>query len=88
MLSNIPEEIQKIKIGNTPFLTVLWYIGIGFIIGGLITKQIDTNEMVINNRESAKEYTEQEVGGLRADWERENKEVHRRLNKLENKHFK
>lgn len=88
MLNNIPEEIQKIKIGNTPFLTVLWYISIGFVIGGLITKQIDTNEMVINNRKSAKEYTEQEVSGLRADWERENEEVHRRLNKLENKHFK
>ena len=83
MIDNIPDDIKKLKIGNTPFMTVLWYLAIGFIIGGIVTKQIDSNEKIDANYNRLKEYIEQEVGGLRSDWERENTEVHRRLEKLE-----
>ena len=95
MISNIPEEIQKIKIGNTPFITVLWYIAIGFVIGGIVTKQIDSNKDITTNKQnitkleaSSKEFTQLEVGGLRADWERENESVHKRLDDLEKKVYK
>lgn len=59
---------------------IIWIAGVSFSMGMIYKSIIDNDKEHIQ----IKEYVEQEVGGLRSDWERESKEVHRRLIKLEN----
>ena len=66
---NAPEFDSKIKISIS---LMIGMISSAFILGGMITKVTDLNEMII-----------QEVGGLRSDWEREMKMQHERNKKLE-----
>lgn len=59
---------------------IIWIAGVSFSMGMIYKSIIDNDKEHLQ----IKEYIEQEVGGLRSDWERESKEVHRRLIKLEN----
>lgn len=59
---------------------IIWIAGVSFSMGIIYKSIIDNDKEHLQ----IKEYIEQEVGGLRSDWERESKEVHRRLIKLEN----
>lgn len=59
---------------------LIWIAVVSFSMGMIYKSIIDNDKEHIQ----IKKYIEQEVGGLRSDWERENKEVHRRLIKLEN----
>jgi hypothetical protein len=59
---------------------LIWIAVVSFSMGMIYKSIIDNDKEHIQ----IKEYIEQEVGGLRSDWERESKEVHRRLIKLEN----
>ena len=59
---------------------IIWIAGVSFSMGMIYKSIIDNDKEHIQ----IKEYVEQEVGGLRSDWERESKEVQRRLIKLEN----
>lgn len=58
---------------------LIWVAGMSFSMGMIYAKFIDNEAQHIE----INKYIEQEVGGLRSDWERENTEVHRRLEKLE-----
>lgn len=58
---------------------IIWIAGVSFSMGMIYKSIIDNDKEHLQ----IKEYIQQEVGGLRSDWERENKEVHRRLEKLE-----
>jgi len=58
---------------------LIWIAVVSFSMGMIYKSIIDNDKEHIQ----IKDYIEQEVGGLRSDWERENKEVHRRLEKLE-----
>ena len=59
-----------------------------FFAGALYTKQVDTNKEVDNLKKDSKELVIQEVGGLRADWERDKKEQDKKIYDLEKKVYK
>ena len=61
----------------------------GYFIHGMISKdrEIDQNREIMRELyQRAIDYTEQEVGGLRSDWERSEKEDQRRITELEKYH--
>ena len=66
---NAPEFDSKIKISISLLVT---FISAAFVLGGMITKINDLNNMIL-----------QEVGGLRSDWERELKTQHELNKKLD-----
>ena len=49
---------------------IIWIAGVSFSMGMIYKSIIDNDKEHVQ----IKEYIEQEVGGLRSDWERENKE--------------
>lgn len=61
---------------------IVWIAMISFSMGILYAKITDHTEQIIK----AREYTTQEVDGLRADWERDRKEQECRMELLEKKH--
>jgi len=60
---------------------IVWIAIISFSMGILYAKIMDHTSQITK----AREYTTQEVDGLRADWERDRKEQDRRLEILENR---
>lgn len=65
-----PEEFKekfKMSWGLYVFSLLL-----AFNIGILYATMLSSKEDIVNNKKAARDYTEQEVGGLRADWERHN----------------
>ena len=62
---------------------IIWIAIISFSMGILYAKIVDHTEQI----HQARDYTTQEVDGLRADWERDRKEQDRRLQILEDKHI-
>lgn len=76
MIAGAPELKNKVVIS--------WYLLVAIVtlsitIGGTVTKVLDND----SQREEQKEYLLGEVEGLRADWERRNKDVEKRFDKLE-----
>lgn len=71
-------EVEKsgIRLSWPAFLSV---IAGALSLGGTIIKVIDNDDQ----RNELKEYMLGEVDGLRSDWERRNKDVDKRLEKLE-----
>jgi len=68
-------------------------VAIAFNIGFIYANMLAADKEIIKNEKSAKEFTEQEVGGLRSDWERQNDlersrdtELLERINDLEKYH--
>jgi hypothetical protein len=69
---------------------IIWVAIISFSMGMLYKGHVDADKRIEDNKEytkeqidKAREYTTQEIEGLRADWERDKKEQERRLVKLE-----
>lgn len=60
---------------------IIWVAIISFSLGMLYKGSIDLKEEIISSRN----YTSQEVDGLRADWERDREEQNRRITLLEGK---
>lgn len=58
---------------------IIWIAVISFSLGMIYAKIIDNEK----EHEHIREFVEQEVSGLRADWERDRVEKNRRLEKLE-----
>lgn len=58
---------------------IIWIAGMSFSMGMIYAKFIDNEAQHIE----INKYIEQEVGGLRSDWERDRSEQNRRLIKLE-----
>ncbi len=65
-----PDEFKEKKTVSIGL--VAWAVVIAFNLGVLYATMLATREDVSNNRQAAKDYTEQEVSGLRLDWERQN----------------
>lgn len=59
---------------------IIWIAGMSFSMGMIYAKFLSNTEEHV----SIRNYVEQEVGGLRSDWERDRAEQNRRLIKLEN----
>jgi len=55
-----------------------------FVVGGIVSRLLSQEDDI----KASKDYTTQEVGGLRSDWERKNDEYERRLQNLEKHHVK
>ena len=51
---------------------LIWIAIVSFSMGGLYTRVMDLNEKMVD-----------EIGGLRADWDRDRIQQNERLNKLE-----
>ena len=65
-----PEELKEkrpISMG-----LVAWAVILAFNLGVIYATILSAQKDIINDAKAAKEYTEQEVGGLRSDWERGN----------------
>lgn len=73
-----PEIDKDTKIKIPLYLVVFVFLS-GISLGGTIVKVLDNDQQ----REVLKEYMIDEIQGLRTDWERRNKEVEKRLDKLE-----
>lgn len=58
---------------------IIWIAGMSFSMGMIYAKFIDNEQQHIE----INKYIEQEVSGLRSDWERDRAEQNRRLIKLE-----
>ena len=65
-----PDEFKEKKVVS--FGLVAWAVVIAFNLGVLYATMVATRDDVENNKQAAKDYVEQEVGGLRSDWERQN----------------
>ncbi len=63
-------------------------LAIAFNIGFIYANMLAADKEIIKNEKQASSYTEQEVGGLRSDWERQNKITDDRLKELEKYHRK
>jgi hypothetical protein len=64
------EEFKERKSFSIGFIA--GGLAIAFNIGFIYANMLAADKEIIKNAKQAKEYTEQEVGGLRADWERQN----------------
>ena len=62
---------------------IVWVAMVCFSLGILYARIMAHTDEIMK----AREYTTQEVDGLRADWDRDRKEQERRLNKLETYHI-
>ena len=75
---NTPEISKETRV-KMPLGTIVALCVACLSLGGTISKVLSHSEDIDN----ARKYTEQEVSGLRSDWERRNKDVEKRLDKLE-----
>lgn len=74
---SLPNDFNKQTTVTISLL--IWIAGMSFSMGMIYAKFLsNTVEHV-----SIREYVEQEVGGLRSDWERDREEQNRRLINLE-----
>lgn len=74
-----PDEFSKkqtVTIG-----LIVWVAAISFSMGMIYARIVDHTKDI----KAARDFTEQEVGGLRADWERDRQDKNRRLELLESK---
>lgn len=86
----LPDDFNKKTTVTISLL--IWIAGVSFSMG-MIYAKINDNEkehaVMIGDRKSGDnevvDFVIQEVGGLRADWERRNADVEKRLDKLEKK---
>lgn len=74
---SLPSDFNKQAFVTYGF--IVWVAMISFLLGRAYAKIEDGEK----ERGKIEEYVEQEVNGLRSDWERDRKEQNRRLIKLE-----
>ena len=74
---SLPNDFDKKAVVS--YALIIWIAGISFALGRQFAKIEDAEK----ERDKIIEFVEQEVGGLRSDWERRNKAVEKRLDKLE-----
>jgi len=74
---------------------IVWIAAISFSMGMLYSDNMNMAKKIITDKKDARDYTEQEVGGLRSDWERHNEilkeseeQVLKRIDELEKYHKK
>lgn len=77
-----PDEFKEKK--NVSYGLIIWVGVICFNIGVLYATLLSVKDDVTNNRAAAKEYVEQEVGGLRSDWERHNEQTAKERQEMRN----
>ena len=65
-----PDEF-KTKLTLTG-AAIAYIIGASFSMGIMFAGLMGAKQDIVDDKEAAKNYTEQEVGGLRSDWERQN----------------
>ena len=75
-----PDEFKK-RMSVTWGLAI-WALSMAFSMGFIYSNMIANDRQVEKNAVQAHEFTEQEVGGLRADWERGNQQLIRRDNEI------
>lgn len=76
-----PELNNKV---NVSISLIVALVIAAFSLGGVVTGLLGLESKINQVDQSAKDYIEQEVGGLRSDWERQNaieKEINEALNK-------
>lgn len=86
-----PDEFkQKLTLTGA---AIAYIIGASFSMGIMFAGLMGAKQDIVDDREAAKNFTEQEVGGLRSDWERQNdqskqerQEITERLKELEKYH--
>lgn len=75
---SLPSDFEK---KTTVTITLLvWIAGVSFSMGMIYKSIIDNDKEHVQIRN----YVDQEIGGLRSDWERDRAEQNRRLIKIEN----
>ena len=87
------EELKEKKSFSIGLL--VGSLAIAFNIGFIYANMLAADKEIVKNAEQARLYTEQEVGGLRSDWERQNailkardQEMLDRIKELEKYHKK
>lgn len=75
----LPDDFSKQTTVTISLL--IWIAGVSFSMGMIYKSIIDNGE----DHTKIREYIEQEVGGLRSDWDRDREEQNRRLINLEEK---
>jgi len=85
------EELKEKKSFSIGLL--VGSLAIAFNIGFIYANMLAADKEIVKNAEQARLYTEQEVGGLRSDWERQNnilrsrdQEMLERIKELEKYH--
>ena len=78
---SVPTPAEFSKKATVTVGLIVWIAMISFSMGVLYAKIQDHTKDI----QEARKYVEQEVGGLRADWERDRALQNSRLNKLEDK---
>ena len=83
----IPPELNK-KVHTSISLILALVIG-AFVLGGMVTKVLNQSDeieflkrYIDHEVQECRIYVEQEVGGLRSDWERRNEVVREQINDL------
>lgn len=74
-----PDEFSAKKTITIGF--IVWIAAISFSMGMIYARIMDHSKDI----GKAREFAEQEVNGLRADWERDRKDQNERISKIENK---
>ena len=79
-----PEEFKsKVHIS---WGMLIWAVAIAGSMGFLYSQMIHNDRQSEKNAKDNRLYTEQEVGGLRADWERDREQMIKRIDELEKYH--
>ena len=76
---NAPEFDKKINISLG---LIIGLVVASFTLGGVVSKVLSQEAEI----QSVRDYVGQEVGGLRSDWERNNKKVEKEIDYLKGKH--
>ena len=65
-----PEEFKsKLHITGG---AIVYIVAVAFSMGLMFASILGAKQDIVDDKKAAKEFTEQEVGGLRSDWERQN----------------
>ncbi len=76
-----PDEFSKKQVVSIGL--IVWVAAISFSMGMIYARIVDHTKDI----QGARNFTDQEVGGLRSDWDRDRQEQNRRLDKIETKLF-
>ena len=79
---SLPSDFNKTTIVS--YALLIWIAAVSFSMGMIYKSIIDNDKEHVQ----IKEFVIQEVGGLRADWERDKKEQDKKIDKIEGKIYK
>lgn len=78
---SLPSDFNKTTVVS--YALIVWVAGISFALGRQFAKIEDAEK----ERQDIRNYVEQEVGGLRSDWERDKKIKEQEIRDLNKKVF-